>query len=61
VHFSGFIDQKIDAGSHSLFVVRVGAAAVRNRTPLVYFDREFRQLQPTPMGGPAQVSAMVEA
>jgi flavin reductase (DIM6/NTAB) family NADH-FMN oxidoreductase RutF len=55
VHFSGFIDQKIDAGSHSLFVVRIGAAAVRHRAPLVYFDRGFRQLQP------AQVSAMVEA
>jgi flavin reductase (DIM6/NTAB) family NADH-FMN oxidoreductase RutF len=42
---TGVIEQKIDAGSHSLFVVRVGAAAVRDEAPLVYFDRTFRRLQ----------------
>lgn len=42
--FSGFIDQKIDTGSHSLFVVRVGAATVNDAAPLVYFDRSFRRL-----------------
>jgi flavin reductase (DIM6/NTAB) family NADH-FMN oxidoreductase RutF len=60
VRFSGFIDQKIDAGSHSLFVIRVGVAAVHDAPPLLYFDRSFRRLQPRP-GAAAQVAAVLEA
>ncbi len=44
VEIVGFIDQKIDAGSHSIFIVRVTGAAARDRAPLVYFDRAFRRL-----------------
>lgn len=43
-HFSGVIDQKIDAGSHSLFIVRVCNAAVRDSAPLVYFHNAFHSL-----------------
>ena len=44
VGINGFIDQKIDAGSHSIFIVRVTDANVRDGAPLVYFDRAFRRL-----------------
>jgi len=46
VRLSGFIDQKIDAGSHSIFILRVGEADVGDRTPLIYFDRAFHRLLP---------------
>jgi flavin reductase len=55
-HFAGFIDRKIDAGSHSLFVVRVNVAAVRRRTPLVYFDHAFHPLHPASIDAPRQGS-----
>ena len=44
VAIQGFIDQKINAGSHSIFIVRVTAADVLDHAPLVYFDRAFRRL-----------------
>ena len=44
VHLSGVVDHRIDAGSHSLFVVRVEAAEVSGRAPLVSFDHGFRRL-----------------
>lgn len=45
VHLSGVVDHRIDAGSHSLFVVRVDAAEVNDhRAPLVSFDHGFRRL-----------------
>jgi flavin reductase len=47
VRLEGLIDQRIDAGTHSLFIVRVGEAVVRDVTPLVFFDRAFRRLAPT--------------
>ncbi|MEI9889324.1 MAG: flavin reductase family protein [Caulobacteraceae bacterium] len=55
VYLSGGIDQKIDAGSHSLFVVRVETAEIKNRAPLVYFDRGFRRLAQSPPSAGAQV------
>ena len=46
VSLTGFVDSKMDAGSHSIFVVRVGGADVRKHAPLVYFDRAFHRLAP---------------
>jgi flavin reductase (DIM6/NTAB) family NADH-FMN oxidoreductase RutF len=43
-HLSGVIDHRIDAGSHSLFILRVDAADVNDRAPLVSFDHGFRRL-----------------
>jgi flavin reductase len=52
IHLSGFVDHRIDAGSHSLFVVRVDTAQVTDRAPLVHFDHDLRQLaQPTATAG----------
>lgn len=52
-HLSGVIDHRIDAGSHSLFILRVEEADVNDRAPLVSFDRGFRRL--------AQAAATVSA
>jgi flavin reductase (DIM6/NTAB) family NADH-FMN oxidoreductase RutF len=46
VRLSGAIDQKIDAGSHSIFILRVSEAEASERTPLVYFGRDFHRLLP---------------
>ena len=46
VRLHGFVEQKIDAGSHSIFILRVGEADVGDHTPLVYFDRAFHRLLP---------------
>jgi flavin reductase (DIM6/NTAB) family NADH-FMN oxidoreductase RutF len=43
-HLAGAIDHRIDAGSHSLFVVRIDDAEVNSRAPLVSFDHGFRRL-----------------
>jgi flavin reductase len=40
----GSIHQRIDAGSHSIFIVTVTSADARNGAPLVYFDRAFHRL-----------------
>jgi len=41
VRLSGPIEQKIDAGSHSIFILRISETSIRRRQPLVYFDRAF--------------------
>jgi flavin reductase (DIM6/NTAB) family NADH-FMN oxidoreductase RutF len=51
VHLSGAVDHRIDAGSHSLFVVRVEASEVNDRTPLISFDHGFRRLVTTGAAG----------
>ena len=48
VHLAGAVDHRIDAGSHSLFVVRVEAAEVNDKAPLVSFDHGFRRLAQSP-------------
>jgi flavin reductase len=59
VTLNGFVDQKLDAGSHSIFILRIeDAQAASLRRPLVYFDRAFHRL--TPPGrqhGPGQPPA----
>jgi flavin reductase (DIM6/NTAB) family NADH-FMN oxidoreductase RutF len=60
VRLDGFIDQRIDADSHSLFIIRVGAAAVRHETPLVFFDQAFRKLAPVRQGAVSE-PALLEA
>jgi flavin reductase (DIM6/NTAB) family NADH-FMN oxidoreductase RutF len=59
-HLAGVVDQRIDAGSHSLFVLRVEEVEARDQSPLVYCDRSFRRLEPRQASG-AQVCAMLEA
>ena len=44
VYLAGAVDHRIDAGSHSLFLVRVEAAEVNDKAPLVSFDHGFRRL-----------------
>ena len=44
VYLSGTVDHRIDAGSHSLFVLRVDAAEVNDCSPLVAFEHGFRRL-----------------
>jgi flavin reductase (DIM6/NTAB) family NADH-FMN oxidoreductase RutF len=44
VYLAGAVDHRIDAGSHSLFVVLVEAAEVNDKAPLVSFDHGFRRL-----------------
>jgi len=51
VRLNGFIDQKIDAGSHSIFILRVGEAKIGASPPMVYFDRAFHRLFPFADGG----------
>lgn len=47
VTLDGFVDQKLDAGSHSIFILRIEAAkAAGPHRPLVYFDRAFHRLSP---------------
>jgi flavin reductase len=46
VRLNGFIDQKIDAGSHSIFILRVEEAEIGADPPMVYFDRAFHRLFP---------------
>ncbi len=46
MRLTGFIDQRIDAGSHSIFILRIGQAEVSDQIPLVYFDRTFHRLHP---------------
>lgn len=48
VRLSGVVDHRIDAGSHSLFIVRVDAAEVNDRAPLVSFDHGFHRLERSP-------------
>ena len=40
----GSISQRIDAGSHSVFILDVETIETRNAGPLIYFDRSFRSL-----------------
>ncbi len=56
-HLSGAVDHRIDAGSHSLFVVRVEAAEVNGRAPLVAFDHGFHRLA-QPASGADQIGAV---
>lgn len=44
VGLSGRIAQRIDAGSHSVFVLDVDLVTARDAPPLVYFSRGFRSL-----------------
>lgn len=43
---AGSLDQRIDAGSHSIFILRVSQADAGRSSPLVYFDRNFHRLYP---------------
>ena len=62
VHLSGIVDHRIDAGSHSLFVVRVEAAEANDRAPLVSFDHGFRRLaQPALSAGRVEPAGAVSA
>jgi flavin reductase len=56
VRLNGFVDQSLDAGSHSIVVLRVGEAEVGNSPPMVYFDRAFHRLLPFAEDGPAAPS-----
>ncbi|MEU5214480.1 flavin reductase family protein [Streptomyces sp. NPDC020742] len=41
-----------DAGDHSILVGEVESVQVHDGQPLMYFDREFRELSPAPLVGP---------
>jgi flavin reductase len=42
----GAIGHRMDAGTHSVFVLNVREAAAREAPPLVYFDRRYASLRP---------------
>lgn len=44
VALSGQVHCRIDAGSHTIFILNVTHAEARDGAPLVYFDRRFGQL-----------------
>jgi len=44
IGMTGPISQRIDAGSHSVFILDVETIETRNAGPLIYFDRAFRSL-----------------
>lgn len=44
VSLSGPVCCRIDAASHTIFILDVSAARTRNGDPLVYFERDFRTL-----------------
>ncbi|GAA2619308.1 flavin reductase family protein [Streptomyces tubercidicus] len=43
---------RYDAGDHSILVGEVESVHVNDGQPLVYFDREFRELSPAPLLAP---------
>lgn len=44
IGLAGLISQRIDAGSHSVFILDIEAVQTRDAQPLVYFDRAYRAL-----------------
>ena len=44
IRLTGVISQRIDAGSHSIFILDVETTESREAGPLIYFDRAFRAL-----------------
>ncbi len=46
VGLTGLISGGADAGSHSVFFLDIETVEARDATPLVYFDRAFRTLDP---------------
>lgn len=48
VSLRGLVDRRIDAGSHSIFIIRVENAEVGQHAPLVYFGRGFHRLSDPP-------------
>jgi flavin reductase len=46
----GQIGNRIDAGTHTIFILNVHAVETRRGAPLVYFERAFRGLKPDLVG-----------
>jgi flavin reductase len=46
IGLTGLISQRIDAGSHSMFILDIDAVTAGDAQPLVYFGRSFRALSP---------------
>jgi flavin reductase len=44
IGLTGPISQRVDAGSHSVFILDVETVESQNAGPLIYFDRAFRSL-----------------
>jgi len=44
VRMAGFVRCRLDAGTHTVFIMDVGLVERREGEPLVYFDRGFRSL-----------------
>ncbi|MEW5686947.1 MAG: flavin reductase family protein [Pseudomonadota bacterium] len=42
--FSGPVRSRIDGGTHTIFIIDVSRAHARDGDPLLYFERDFRQL-----------------
>jgi flavin reductase len=45
IELAGSIIHRLDAGTHSVFVVHVDKARVREAAPLIYFDRRYGRLR----------------
>ena len=60
LHLLGFVDHRIDAGSHSLILLRVSSSETTDGAPLVCFDHGFRRLA-QPGSAMAQIAHSSEA
>jgi flavin reductase len=60
ISLRGHIHQRICAGTHTIFILNVESSATGAGEPLVYYDRNFRQLAadaPIPLSGSPEGSA----
>ena len=49
ISMTGTISQQTDARSHTVFFLDVATIDTADEPPLIYFDRTFRALHPTPL------------
>jgi len=56
IGLEGTISSRIDAGTHTVFILNVAEVQVSPGRPLVYFDRDFRSLD-----WPEQMAASLES
>jgi flavin reductase len=57
ISLRGSINRRIDAGSHSIFILDVEAVECRDTSPLVYYDRAYVAVAPSRRRLPATVGA----
>ena len=46
VGLTGVIGHRMDAGTHTVFILNVDDVSIQHAGPLVYFDRRYASLRP---------------